>query len=302
MIWYVLGTVIVVFGGVALLIFLAVSSNRGARTQPQPQSQQPTQQPSQVDSGWEYWGKRIGWGVFGLVLFDIYRKIFGSLPVDWKEWMPSFSWNTFEILVLVAGVTVLWSKRKKKTTGNQCEGGVSNITSPSKKAVEEENHASRDTLLAVLFFGGWAFLLHVGQPYQEVIPMPPEGMLYIPFYGLLLAGSWGAFVSFLWSSFDQTDDKGIYFFAALFAGLAFFVYGAHCDLFVPIRLDVGYNPFAHDPLMNLGLVLASAFAVYCVIALATKNDVAKVVMAMIVVTLWLSQYPAFRSIMHTVFG
>jgi hypothetical protein len=218
-----------------------------------------------------------------------------------------FWWLVFGIssfFILFGGkILSLWREKEWRSTSSSQYGEQKVVsTPPSKKVVEEENHASRDTLLAVLFFGGWAFLLHVGQPYQEVIPVPPEGMLYIPFYGLLLAGSWGAFVSFLWSSFDQTDDKGIYFFAALFAGLAFFVYGAHCDLFVPIRLDVGYNPFAHDPLMNLGLVLASAFAVYCVIALATKNDVAKVVMVMIVIILWLSQYPAFRSIMHTVFG
>jgi hypothetical protein len=123
MIWYVLGTVVVVFGGVALLIFLALSSNRGISVQPQP----PLAPQPQGDTDRQKWGKRIGWGVFGFILLDVYRKIFGNLPVELKEWTPSFSWNTFEVLVLIAGVAVLWSKTRKKSSGSGTAQGGSGI-------------------------------------------------------------------------------------------------------------------------------------------------------------------------------
>lgn len=117
--WYVLGTVVVVFGGVALLIFLALSSNRGASTQPQPTQQH------QGDSDWKKWGEYVGWAFFALIVFDLFRKfVFPNVPIEWKEWIPSFSWNTVEIIIATIGVVVLWDKREKKTTVSGGSGVV----------------------------------------------------------------------------------------------------------------------------------------------------------------------------------
>lgn len=150
MIWYVLGTVIVVFGGVALLISLALSSNRVASTQAQAQPQ-PAQQQPQGDSDWKKWGERIGWGFFGLILFDVYKKIFGSLPIEWKEWIPSFSWNTFEILALVAGVVVLWGKWEKKPTATGSGTGASGSVEQGGEAGVPCNHLSPAQIRGTLY-------------------------------------------------------------------------------------------------------------------------------------------------------
>jgi hypothetical protein len=124
MIWYVLalGAAVLVFGGVASLIFLALSSNRRRSTATLPQTTQP-QPVSQQESDWEKWGKRFGWVFFVYVVWDLCSKFVSPrIPNEWKEWAPSFSWNTLEIIVVLVGVYFLWGKRNKKPTSSG--GGV----------------------------------------------------------------------------------------------------------------------------------------------------------------------------------
>jgi hypothetical protein len=182
--WYALVTVLLVFGGVASLVLLALFSNRGVKTLSSPQSPVVQSQP-QGDSNWGKWGKRIGWGFFGLVLFDIYRKIFGSLPVEWKDWVPSFSWTTIEIIIVLIGVGfLLWEYEKPKT-----DEEVKKVAGTPKAA--PRNVSSLVKFIITIGLGTLLFFLyeyniaHVG----ELATSVKNGCLYIPTIGLLFAGA-----------------------------------------------------------------------------------------------------------------
>jgi hypothetical protein len=288
MIAYILGTVAVVFGGIALLVFLALSSNRGASVRPQsPQTQQP-----QGDTGWKKWGERIGWGVFGLVLFDVYRKIFGSLPVEWKEWVPGFSWNTFEILALIAGVIALWGKWKEKTTDTQGIKAVSDKNSAPKENHFAEQMAAVVVLMVGLFFWG-------AIPYEAVPPVPAEGMLYIPLWGLLKAAMVAGLITLLWSFFCETRSTNGAVFAVflMLAGLIIFFLGIKWYWFAPI---------SSDPLADTSIVLGGATAVVILVQVLTKNIEYTTITILAAIAIWLPQMtaksPGLTGLAHAVFS
>ncbi len=182
MIWYFLGTILVVFGIIAVLIFLALSSvNRGVSIQP-PQPQQL----NQSTGSFEKWGKRIGWIIFGLIVLDLLQKfVFPNIPIEWKEWIPGFSWNTVEVVVVIAGIVILWNQAKKKED-TPC--------GDAKKCAEKGKVAPKKTfavikLLIAAGLGVFAYtmyeyqLAHVG----ELVTSVESGYLYIPLHGLLFA-------------------------------------------------------------------------------------------------------------------
>lgn len=308
MIWYIFGTVVVVFGGVALLIFLALSSNRGASTQPQPQSQ--PQPVSQQESDWEKWGKRFGWVFFVYVVWDLCSKFVSPrVPNEWKEWVPSFSWNTFEILVLVVGVAVLWTKWKKQTNttggGTGTSGGAGGNNPPAlKKVPPEEKHTAGKVLLFAIFLVVGICMAILPKPHQDIIPIPPGGQLYIPLYGLVFMAVWAAFIDLFWLVFDEVDGYALYFVAPLFLGLIMLGCGLRYDIFVPIHIDpnIVFAPFTNDILVDTGMALGAAFVVFLGVFFGSDRDETKIIVIFVLMTVWLVQYPVFRSMMHGVFG
>lgn len=177
MMWYALGTVLFVFGGIALLILLALSSNRGVGT-----ASSSVQQP-QRDSGWGKWGKRVGWVFFGLAILDLLRKfVFPHVPIEWREWIPSFSWNTIEILIVLAGIGfLLWKRDQKSEPGQQAD-----VKSLSPRKTSSLIKFIVVVLLCGLISVVWDYnIVHV----NELATSVASGCLYIPVTGLLLAGA-----------------------------------------------------------------------------------------------------------------
>lgn len=75
------------------------------------------------------WWKYLPWAIFALVVFNLFRKfVFPNVPVELKDWIPGFSWNTAEIIIAIIGVVILWGKRGRKKTGMSSESGGIVIT------------------------------------------------------------------------------------------------------------------------------------------------------------------------------
>lgn len=286
MMGYLLGIVVVVFGGVGLLVLLTLSLNKEVRA-PSPQATQP-QTSSQQESDWKKWGKLFGWIFFSFVVLDLWRKfVFPTVPVEWREWVPSFSWNTFEILAALAGVYFLWKKvgRKPKEI-TKTDGG-------KKSECEKESTAGRDIALMLVFLALSLFLAFPGvRPEQNIVPVAPAGMLYVPLYGVILALSWIAFVSLLWSVLDDVDNTALYFPISWILLIFGFWFGLSHDLFVPIHLDpnIEFSPIFNDITMGWGAAILGAFLLYCFLALfIIERDETRWIIIITLFVLWIPQ-------------
>lgn len=289
MIWYILGTVVVVFGGVALLIFLALFSNRGASTQPKSQPQ-PAQQQPQGDSDWKKWGKRIGWVIFTLVILDLLRKfVFPLVPVEWKDWVPSFSWNTLEIIVALIGISILWSKRKKASVGQGGEG--------KKTLAVKENYAAEKVVMAMVLLVGFFFFGLI--PYEMLPPVPPEDMLYVPMWGLVKASGIGLFTALMWSFFVETETTNGAIFAILLT-----LCGGLIIFFLSIK-GYWFAPLSSDPCVPMYWILGGVAGAIAVVHVFTKNIEYSTITLLVAIAVWLPQLasksPALMALTHAVF-
>lgn len=287
MIGYILGTVVVVFGGVALLIFLALSSNRGTSTQP---PSQPTQPQPQMSSVWEKWGKRIGWVIFTLVILDLLRKfVFPLVPIEWKEWLPGFSWNTIEVAIALVGVIILWGKRKKASVEQGGEG--------KKTLVVKENYAAEKVVVAMVLLVGFFFFGLI--PYETSPPVPPEDMLYVPLWGLVKASGIGLFIALMWSFFVETETTNGAIFAILLT-----LCGGLIIFFLSIK-GYWFAPLSSDPCVPMYWILGGVAGAIAVVHVFTKNIEYSTITLLVAIAVWLPQLasksPALIALTHAVF-
>lgn len=217
-----------------------------------------------------------------------------------------FWWLVFgiaSVFILFGGKILSLRREKEWRSTSSSQYGEQKVVPPPppKKVVEEENHAGRNTTLTVMFLLASLFLVFSGiKPTQTMIPLAPEGMVYIPFYGLLLAGSWGAFVSTLWSLYDEVDDSALFFPIALVLLIFGIWFGVSHGLLAPIHVDqnIDFTPFINDLMVGWGWAAGGTFLAYYIVSVISNRDQTKVIALIILVALWLPQFSAF---IHAVF-
>jgi hypothetical protein len=290
----------------AIVLIIAVVSGLIYRTVSSSQQQAGTVNLT-VPPQWKEWLKKfewkyLGWGVFGYVVWDLFGKFVSPrVPVEWKEWMPSFSWNTFEILVLVVGVAVLLGKWKKKTEAVNAAGGGgtgNNPPAPPKaRAVSGDNYLAEKMVVALVLVIGFFFFWGT-IPYQEIPPIPKDGMLYVPIFGILKASMIAGFIAILWSFFCETQSTNGAVFAVflILAGLIVFFLGIKGYWFAPID---------RDPLVSTEWVLGGVCAALLLVHVVTKNIEYGTIALLAVITIWLPQLASkssgFMQFVHHVF-
>lgn len=262
-------TIAVVVGTVALLVILALMANRG-----QGEKKGAKESATQKWLGW------TGWGIFVLAVFDLFRKfVFPNVPIELREWIPGFSWNTLEILIVIIGVVVLWGKREQKKI-TPCGEKPS---APKNAAPKENYFAEQVAAMAVLTVGlfFWGAI-----PYEAIPPVPPEGMLYVPLWGLLKVAMVAGLITLLWSFFCDTKTTN----GAIFAVILFF--GALEGVFFLGISRYWFAPLSSDPLMDTSVVLTGVLGIIVLIQICTKNIEYMTITFLACIAVWLPQLAA----------
>jgi hypothetical protein len=170
MMTYIIGTIVVVFGIIMLMIFLALHSVSG----------QPVDTQTPTDPPERKWSKYFGLGVFALAAMYLWWKfILSKLSVEWGGWVPEFSLDTVAIIVILVGLGVWWNKKEDATTQSGTSTQVPKETSPMIKFI----------IAGVLGVLAWTMYQYQIEHLDEVVKSVPKGYFYLPIHGLLFAGA-----------------------------------------------------------------------------------------------------------------